>query len=156
MMCSKFIRDEKHAKHGRLYLLTERFFDGMLAAYTRGLDFVLRHQRMTLLVFFITLATTVGLYVVEPKGFFPQQDTGIITGLADASQDVSFDEMVRLQQQAHRRDRARSGCRRLGNLRRRIEAAEQRIHYDRIEAEGGAHGEFRSNYHSAPPPNSPA
>ncbi len=73
MMCSKFIRDEKHAKHGRLYLMTERFFDGMLAAYTRGLDFVLRHQRTTLIVFFITLATTVGLYVVEPKGFFPSR-----------------------------------------------------------------------------------
>ncbi len=84
-------------KRACLYLLTESFFDGMLAAYTRGLDFVLRHQRITLLIFFITLATTVALYVIEPKGFFPQQDTGIIVGLADASQDVSFDEMVRLQ-----------------------------------------------------------
>jgi multidrug efflux pump subunit AcrB len=97
MMCSRFIRDEKHAKHGRMYMLMERFFDGMLAQYTRGLDFVLRHQFLTLITFFITLATTVALYIVEPKGFFPQQDTGIIAGLADASQEVSFDEMVRLQ-----------------------------------------------------------
>jgi hydrophobe/amphiphile efflux-1 (HAE1) family protein len=97
MMCSRFIRDERHARHGRFYQLTERFFEGMLALYTRGLDFVLRHQRATLMTFFITLATTVALYVVEPKGFFPQQDTGIIAGLADASQDVSFGEMVRLQ-----------------------------------------------------------
>jgi len=97
MMCSRFIRDEKHATHGRFYVLTERFFDWMLAGYTRGLDLVLRHQRITLLTFFITLATTVALYVIEPKGFFPQQDTGIIVGLADASQDVSFDEIVRLQ-----------------------------------------------------------
>ena len=97
MMCSLFIRDEKHARHGRIYMLTERFFDGMLHAYTRGLDFVLKHQRLTLITFFLTLATTVVLYVIEPKGFFPQQDTGIILGLADASQDVSFDEMVRLQ-----------------------------------------------------------
>ena len=97
MMCSLFIRDEKHAKHGRFYMMTERFFDGMLHAYTRGLDFVLRHQRLTLITFFLTLATTVFLYVIEPKGFFPQQDTGIILGLSDAAQDVSYDEMVRLQ-----------------------------------------------------------
>lgn len=97
MMCSLFIHDEKHARHGRLYMLTERFFDGMLQGYTRGLDFVLRHQRLTLFTFFLTLGTTVGLYVITPKGFFPQQDTGIILGLSDASQDVSFAEMVRLQ-----------------------------------------------------------
>ena len=97
MMASLFIRDEKRAQHGRIYQLSERFFDGMLAAYTRGLDFVLKHQRATLLTFVLTVATSVALYIVEPKGFFPQQDTGIIAGLADASQDVSFDEMVRLQ-----------------------------------------------------------
>ena len=97
MMCSRLIRDEKHARHSRLYQWSERVFDGMLAAYTRGLDFVLRHQRLTLLSFLLTLAMTVLLYVVEPKGFFPQQDTGIIAGLADASQDVSFDEMLRIQ-----------------------------------------------------------
>jgi len=97
MMCSRFIRDEKHAKHGRFYMVTERFFDWMLARYTLGLDLVLRHPLITLMTFFITLATTVALYVIEPKGFFPQQDTGIIAGLADASQDISFDEMVRLQ-----------------------------------------------------------
>ena len=97
MMCSRFIRDERTARHGRLYRLTERFFDGMLTLYTRALDFVLRHQSATLVTFFVTLGTTVALYVVEPKGFFPQQDTGIIAGLADASQDVSFREMVRLQ-----------------------------------------------------------
>ena len=97
MMCSRFLRDEKHAKHGRFYLFTERCFDALLSGYTRGLDFVLRHQPGTLAVFFVTLAATVFLYVIEPKGFFPQQDTGIIAGLADASQDISFDEMVRLQ-----------------------------------------------------------
>ena len=97
MMCAKFLKDEKHARHGRIYLLTERYFDKMLAQYTRGLDFVLGHQRITLLTFLLTLVATVALYVVEPKGFFPQQDNGIIVGLADASQDVSFSEMVRLQ-----------------------------------------------------------
>ncbi|MEA2757166.1 MAG: hypothetical protein QOJ54_3455 [Aliidongia sp.] len=97
MMCSLFLRDEKHARHGRLYLLIERFFDRLLALYAKGLDLVLGHQFVTLMVFFVTVAATVGLYIVEPKGFFPQQDTGIIAGLADASQDVSFAEMVRRQ-----------------------------------------------------------
>ncbi len=99
MMCSRFIRDEKHAKHGRVYMMTERGFDQILAWYTRGLDFVLGHQPITLITFFITLAATVFLYVIEPKGFFPQQDTGIIAPrpVADAAQDVSFTEMVRLQ-----------------------------------------------------------
>jgi len=97
MMCSLFLRDEKHVKHGRLYLVIERFFDRLVAGYARGLDLVLGHQRLTLAVFFVTLFATVVLYVYEPKGFFPQQDTGIIAGLADASQDVSFAEMVRLQ-----------------------------------------------------------
>jgi hydrophobe/amphiphile efflux-1 (HAE1) family protein len=99
MMCSRYLRDERHARHGRLYQWSERFFDGMLANYTRGLDFVLRHQFMTLLTFFVTVLLTVGLYWVEPKGFFPQQDTGIVFGLSDAAQDVSFEEMVRLQHQ---------------------------------------------------------
>jgi len=97
MMCALFLRDEKHAKHGRFYLFIEGLFNKMLSGYERGLDRVLRHQRTTLLVFFITLASTVVLYVIEPKGFFPQQDTGIIAGLSDAAQDVSFAEMVRLQ-----------------------------------------------------------
>jgi HAE1 family hydrophobic/amphiphilic exporter-1 len=82
-----------------MFQMSERFFNWMIEHYTRGLDWVLKHQRFTLITFFITLATTVLLYVVEPKGFFPQQDTGIIVGLGDAAQDVSFDEMVRLQHQ---------------------------------------------------------
>ena len=99
MMSALFLRDERHVKHGRLYLLVEGFFDRLVAGYARGLDLVLRHERITLLVFVLTVAASVGLYMAEPKGFFPQQDTGIIAGLADASQDVSFEEMVRLQHQ---------------------------------------------------------
>ena len=95
MMCAQFLRDEKHAQHGRFYMTIERAFDKLLAWYTRGLDFVLERQRATLLVFGLTVATTVLLYVVIPKGFFPQQDTGIIVGLTDAPQDISFEEMVR-------------------------------------------------------------
>jgi hydrophobic/amphiphilic exporter-1 (mainly G- bacteria), HAE1 family len=96
-MCALFLKDEKHASHGRFYMAMERAFDRMLAWYTRGLDFVLARPRATLMVFLLTVATTVLLYVAIPKGFFPQQDTGIITGLSDAPQDISFEEMVRRQ-----------------------------------------------------------
>jgi hydrophobic/amphiphilic exporter-1 (mainly G- bacteria), HAE1 family len=96
-MCALFLRDEKHAKHGKAYMVIERAFDKLLAGYTRGLDFCLDHKRTTLLTFIITVAATVLLYIYIPKGFFPQQDTGIISGLTDAPQDISFDEMVRRQ-----------------------------------------------------------
>ena len=94
----------------------------MLEAYTRGLDFVLRHQRPTLFVFLATVVATVILYVFIPKGFFPQQDTGIIVGVSDASQDVSFDEMVRLQHKLTDVRQARSRRRELGRLHRRLAA----------------------------------
>jgi hydrophobic/amphiphilic exporter-1 (mainly G- bacteria), HAE1 family len=96
-MCALFLRDEKHAKHGKAYMVVERAFDKLLAGYTRGLDICLDHKRTTLLTFIITVAATVLLYIYIPKGFFPQQDTGIISGLTDAPQDISFDEMVRRQ-----------------------------------------------------------
>jgi HAE1 family hydrophobic/amphiphilic exporter-1 len=98
MMCSLFLRDQKHRSHGRLYMLVEHFFDGLLALYERGLDLVMRHRRITLGVFFATLGLTGYLYTQVPKGFFPQQDTGLITGFSEAAQDVSFAEMSRLQQ----------------------------------------------------------
>jgi hydrophobic/amphiphilic exporter-1 (mainly G- bacteria), HAE1 family len=98
MMAALFLRDERHVQHGRFYMMLERGFQWMIDHYTRGLDFVLRHQRATLLTFVATVATAVLLYIVEPKGFFPQQDTGIIVGLTDAPQDVSFDGMVNLEE----------------------------------------------------------
>ena len=97
MMGALFLRDEKHAQHGRFYNTLEKGFAWLLAQYTRGLDFVLRHQFPTLVVFAVTMVATVAMYIWVPKGFFPQQDTGIIAGLSDAPQDVSFIEMVRLQ-----------------------------------------------------------
>jgi len=78
-------------------MVIERAFDKILAGYTRGLDFVLDHKRATLVTFLLTVAATVFLYIYIPKGFFPQQDTGIISGLTDAPQDISFEEMVRRQ-----------------------------------------------------------
>ena len=84
-------------RHGKALHDIERGFDKILAGYTRGLDFVLDHKRATLATFLLTLAATILLYIYIPKGFFPQQDTGIISGLTDAPQDISFDEMVRRQ-----------------------------------------------------------
>ena len=96
-MCAIFLRDERHVRHGKAYMVIERAFDRVLAWYKRGLEFVLAHQPATLVVFICTVALTVVLYIIIPKGFFPQQDTGIIVGLSDAPQDISFDEMVRRQ-----------------------------------------------------------
>ncbi len=94
-MCAQFLRNEHSVEHGKLYNLFERFFERMLGGYRRGLDFVLHHQRPTLWVFFGAMALSVVLYVLIPKGFFPQQDTGILVGLSDAPQDISYQEMVR-------------------------------------------------------------
>jgi len=82
----------------RLYRLSERGFDGLLALYEHGLKIVLRHRFVTLMVMFGTIALTGYLYVVIPKGFFPQQDTGQIVGITEASQDISFAAMVQRQQ----------------------------------------------------------
>ena len=98
MMASRFLRSEKETKHGRFYEITERGFDKMLHAYERGLDVVLRHQFVTLCVFLATLALTVYLFLSIPKGFFPQQDTGLITGTSEAAQDISFTDMLRKQE----------------------------------------------------------
>ncbi|HVY98158.1 MAG TPA: efflux RND transporter permease subunit [Dongiaceae bacterium] len=98
-MCSIFLKDEKHRRHNRLYQTVERFFDRMLALYANGLDFVLARRRATLGVFVLTVIATGWLYVLVPKGFFPQQDTGTITGFSEAAEDVSYAEMARLQQQ---------------------------------------------------------
>ncbi|MEA2994573.1 MAG: hypothetical protein QOG74_122, partial [Alphaproteobacteria bacterium] len=98
MMCSRFMRHEP-GTHGRIYRAIEAGFDALLSGYRRTLDIVLRHQAITLTVFFGTLALTVALAIEIPKGFFPTQDTGIISGLSEAAQGISPDEMVRLQQE---------------------------------------------------------
>jgi len=93
MMCAMFLRPEGEKKHGRIYRMSERFFDGMHSGYRHSLDWVLDHQPVMLIVTLIVAGITAYLYVVIPKGFFPQQDTGRITGSIQASQDISFDAM---------------------------------------------------------------
>jgi hydrophobe/amphiphile efflux-1 (HAE1) family protein len=97
MMCSRLLQPET-GEHGRIYRLFERGFDRLVEAYGRGLDIVLRHQFITLMVMLGTIVLTGYLYVVIPKGFFPQQDTGMITGITQASQDISFPAMAERQQ----------------------------------------------------------
>jgi hydrophobic/amphiphilic exporter-1 (mainly G- bacteria), HAE1 family len=97
MMASRFLRAEKETRHGRLFLWSERGFDAMLKGYERGLDLVLKFRFITLLVFLGTLALSVYLFIIVPKGFFPQQDTGLLTGISEASQDISVDDMMRHQ-----------------------------------------------------------
>ena len=97
MMCSLVLRDEHTSSHGRLYMAFEHGFEWLLNAYRTGLDWVLVHQRITLASFVATLVATGLLFTAIPKGFFPQQDTGVIFGMADAAQDVSFAEMMSRQ-----------------------------------------------------------
>src|SRR5262249_36019147 len=96
-MCAKFLREETSQKHGRLYHLSERLFSGMLSAYEHGLRWVLRHQPLVLAVTIATIALTIVLYARVPRGFFPQQDTGSLTGFSQANQDISFLEMRKRQ-----------------------------------------------------------
>jgi hydrophobe/amphiphile efflux-1 (HAE1) family protein len=100
MMASRFLKAHDEQKHGKLYKLSERGFDAMAKGYERGLDLALRHSFITLVVFLATVAATGYLFVKIPKGFFPQQDTGIIFGTTVAGQDVSFPEMYKLQEEA--------------------------------------------------------
>ena len=97
MMCAYLLKPESQ-HHGRLYRMSERGFDGLLYAYEAGLKVVLRHRFITLMVMFSTVALTGYLYVVIPKGFFPQQDTGLIIGQSEAAQDISFQAMKERQQ----------------------------------------------------------
>jgi hydrophobe/amphiphile efflux-1 (HAE1) family protein len=98
-LCSLLLKPEqKGRQHGRLYNLAERGFDALLAGYDRLLRIVLRHQFATLMVMLGTVALTGYLFVVIPKGFFPEQDTGLIEGITEAASDVSVDSMAKLQQ----------------------------------------------------------
>src|SRR5258706_8168207 len=85
MLCAKFLRSNAEHKHGRIYRGTERAFQAILRLYDRCLRWVLRHQRLTLGVTLGTAVLSVYLYVIVPKGFFPQQDTGRIGGSGRAS-----------------------------------------------------------------------
>ena len=92
-MCAKLLRPLGDEKHGRIYRFSEWVFDRTLGGYRRALAWVLRHQPLTLMITIATACLSVYLYVIVPKGFFPQQDTGRVMGSVQAAQDISFQAM---------------------------------------------------------------
>jgi len=101
MMSARWLRHEAPKENRRgIGASIQRFFDGVMARYDRSLDWVIAHQTLTLIVALLTMALTVLLYLTIPKGLFPTQDTGQLQVRIQAAQDVSFDRMADLQQQA--------------------------------------------------------
>jgi hydrophobe/amphiphile efflux-1 (HAE1) family protein len=96
MMCSRFLHHEGD-QHGWLYRVIERGFEALIGGYRRTLDIALRFQFITAMVFLATVGITVYLYIIIPKGFFPEQDNGVVLGISEGAQDVSFKEMQRKQ-----------------------------------------------------------
>jgi len=93
MMCAHLLKDERRTKHGRAYQLSERVFTGMLSGYSRSLKWVLKHPGLMLTILLLTIVLNFYVIVIIPKGFFPQQDTGAITGQVQGPQDASFPVM---------------------------------------------------------------
>ena len=102
MMCARLLRPESEQRHGRFHQATGAFIDRTIAHYDRMLQWVLAHQRLTLLVALGTFVLTALLYIAIPKGFFPQQDTGMIQAITQAPASVSFPAMAQRQQEAAR------------------------------------------------------
>ncbi|MBI6553981.1 MdtB/MuxB family multidrug efflux RND transporter permease subunit [Pseudomonas sp. LY-1] len=100
MMCARLLkREPEEAQQSRFYKASGAWIDWLIAAYGRKLQWVLKHQPLTLLVAIATLGLTVVLYLVVPKGFFPVQDTGVIQGISEAPQSISFAAMSQRQQE---------------------------------------------------------
>ena len=95
MMCSRFLKHHS-GSHNWAYRQIEAGFDSLLGFYRRTLDVALNFRLLTLLVFLATVATTIYLYIIIPKGFFPAQDTGVIIGVTEAAQDTSFRKMAEI------------------------------------------------------------
>ncbi len=98
MMSARLLRHRPESEKGRFYRASERMFEEVIAFYGKTLKWVLQHEYSTLLVAAATLVLTIFLYIVAPKGFFPVQDTGVIQGISEGPQDVSFPAMAQRQQ----------------------------------------------------------
>jgi HAE1 family hydrophobic/amphiphilic exporter-1 len=97
MLCSRYLRPPREERHGRLYNLTERIFQGMLQVYDRTLTWVLKRQRFTMIISALLLVLTLYLLGIIPKGFLPSEDTGSIFTFTEAAQGISFEAMVKEQ-----------------------------------------------------------
>jgi hydrophobic/amphiphilic exporter-1 (mainly G- bacteria), HAE1 family len=100
MLAARFLKPEKDVQHGALFKASERTFDRLLSGYRRTLDLALRFHVITFAVFVSSVFATAILFIQIPKGFFPIQDTGLLIGVLEAAQDISFDEMVQHQKEA--------------------------------------------------------
>jgi multidrug efflux pump len=98
MMAARLLKDPKKVKHGRIYQASERAYEKVIEYYGKTLQFVLKHQTATILATVAALALTLYLYVIVPKGFFPVQDTGVILGVTEGPENVSFTSMADRQQ----------------------------------------------------------
>jgi hydrophobe/amphiphile efflux-1 (HAE1) family protein len=96
MMCSRFLRHSR-GHHNWAYRLVEGFFEALIGGYRHTLDVALRFRFLTFIVFLATAGSTIYLYIIIPKGFFPAQDTGVVFGVTEGSQDISFDQMSDIQ-----------------------------------------------------------
>jgi len=99
MMCAKLLKHRKSGQRGRFYDVTEDYYNRIIAFYGRSVKWILQHQTATLLVTVTTLVLTLYLYVIVPKGFFPVQDTGVILGVSEAPDYISFQAMSDRQQE---------------------------------------------------------
>jgi HAE1 family hydrophobic/amphiphilic exporter-1 len=97
MLCNRFLRPPQTLQHSRIYWASERFFAGMLKGYDWSLKKVLNHRPATMVVTGLLLAATIYLFMISPKGFIPSEDTGQISGVTEAAQGISFENMVRHQ-----------------------------------------------------------
>lgn len=101
MLCSLFLKQKKEVHHGRLYIMMESFFTGMLKLYEKTLKIALKYHLVTFFISIAVLISTVFMFMKIPKGFLPSEDTGQIIGFTEASQDISFESMVRHQTALH-------------------------------------------------------
>ena len=118
MMCATLLKREDPAERGWFYRNTERAFDAMRAVYEAGLIWSLRHRTLTLVLTIVTFVASIWLYVLVPKGFVPEQDTGLIGGVTDAAPDVSFENMSLLQRRIAKIIARDPDCRQRLELRR--------------------------------------
>jgi HAE1 family hydrophobic/amphiphilic exporter-1 len=99
MLCSRFLRPHTNERHGRFYMLLEKFFDDLLKGYEKSLQWVLKHRMVTLGITTALLVATIFLFYIMPKGFLPTEDTGQIFAITEAQQGISFDDMKKHQQE---------------------------------------------------------
>ena len=152
MMCAKILKHKPEHEQTWFYRKSEDLFNRIIAGYGSTLQWVLKHQPLTLLVTVATLAATIVLFLIVPKGFFPVQDTGVILGVTQAPQDISFDAMSQRQQALAKNHPAGAGRREpliLYRYRWREYDAEQRPHSDQFKGRREPHAQCQRDHPAA-------